>query len=864
MAQQIENPALRNSKFVFDKILHMDIDFHRLNLTRGSSYISLPDWLMKKKAIINPRNSDMECFKWAIIAAMKWEEIGNNLERISKLKRYENEFDWNGLEFPICLRDISKFESRNEIGVNILAVENRKIYICRKGKDYDRTTNLMLITENNEKGNKKHYVAVKSLPRLLSRQNSKHKETQYFCTNCLNGFTSEATRDEHYTYCNSKDSVRVEMPTRNPIVKYSDGQYQFKVPFVIYANFESILIPVSGAANNPEMSSTRGINVHTPSGWCMYSKFACGSGADGFSRYRGRDCVSKFCKRIISEAKRLYNSTPRKPMDPLTNEEKLEFKRAKECHICFKELSLKDMKVRDHCHYTGKYRGAAHVSCNLRYRIPNYIPVVFHNLAGYDAHLFIKELVKHTTKTGVIAKNTGNYISFSVKVEVDKNIDKAGNEKFKEIELRFIDSFKVMSSSLDSLVNNLAKGGHEFWGFKGYNSEQRSLLIRKAVYPYEYMDSWDKFKGELPSIDKFYSKLNMSGISKEDYQHAKNVWDKFELKNMGDYHDLYLETDGILLANVFESFRKVCIENYGLDPAHFYTAPGLAWKPCLKKTGVNLELLKGPDMLLTFERGIRGGITQSVHRWAIANNPYMSYEYDTSKPTEYLQYLDANNLYGWAMSQPLPAGEFNWVEIKDLKQRPQNLKKTIDLMTERDCGYLLEVDVQYPKELHDHHNDLPFVCEKIRTEDFYKDISEDIEARFDTSGYVPDRLLPIGKNKKVIGLMKDELGGKIMKEFISLRPKMYSYRIDENGGTQSEPKKCKGIKKCVVKKTISFDDYKRCLLEGTMIHRSQMMFRSRKHKVKTLEVNKLVLSREDDKRVSIDGVASLGMGHYKV
>ena len=714
MAQQIENPALRNSKFVFDKILHMDIDFHRLNLTRGSSYISLPDWLMKKKAIINPRNSDMECFKWAIIAAMKWEEIGNNLERISKLKRYENEFDWNGLEFPICLRDISKFESRNEIGVNILAVENRKIYICRKGKDYDRTANLMLITENNEKGNKKHYVAVKSLPRLLSRLNSKHKETQYFCTNCLNGFTSEASRDEHYTYCNSKDSVRVEMPTRNPIVKYSDGQYQFKVPFVIYANFESILIPVSGAANNPEMSSTRGINVHTPSGWCMYSKFAYGSGADGFSQYRGRDCVSKFCKRIISEAKRLYNSTPRKPMDPLTNEEKLEFKRAKECHICFKELSLKDMKVRDHCHYTGKYRGAAHVSCNLRYRIPNYIPVVFHNLAGYDAHLFIKELVKHTTKTGVIAKNTENYISFSVKVEVDKNIDKAGNEKFKEIELRFIDSFKVMSSSLDSLVNNLAKGGHEFLGFKGYNSEQRSLLIRKAVYPYEYMDSWDKFKGELPSIDKFYSKLNMSGISKEDYQHAKNVWDKFKLKNMGDYHDLYLETDGILLANVFESFRKVCIENYGLDPAHFYTAPGLAWKPFLKKTGVNLELLKGPDMLLMFERGIRGGITQSVHRWAIANNPYMSYEYDTSKPTEYLQYLDANNLYGWAMSQPLPAGEFNWVEIKDLKQRPQNLKKTIDLMTERDCGYLLEVDVQYAKELHDHHNDLPFVCEKIR------------------------------------------------------------------------------------------------------------------------------------------------------
>ena len=139
----------------------------------------------------------------------------------------------------------------------------------------------------------------------------------------------------------------------------------------------------------------------------------------------------------------------------------------------------------------------------------------------------------------------------------------------------------------------------------------------------------------------------------------------------------------ILLANVFESFRKVCIENYGLDLAHFYTAPGFAWKACLKKTGVNLELLKDPDMLLMFERGIRGGITQSVHRWAIANNPYMGYEYDRSKLTEYLQYLDANNLYGWAMSQSLPTGEFKWVDIKNLEQIPQNLKKNDRLDDEK-------------------------------------------------------------------------------------------------------------------------------------------------------------------------------------
>ena len=156
----------------------------------------------------------------------------------------------------------------------------------------------------------------------------------------------------------------------------------------------------------------------------------------------------------------------------------------------------------------------------------------------------------------------------------------------------------------------------------------------------------------------------MSGVSDSDYEHTCRVWQEFGIRNMGEYHDLYLRPDVILLANVFESFRRVCLENYGLYPSHFYTAPGLVWKACLKKTGIKLELLLDPDMLLMFERGIRGEITQSVHRWSAANNPYMGSEYDSSKPTRYLQYLDANNLYGWAMSQPLPTGKFCWIELR--------------------------------------------------------------------------------------------------------------------------------------------------------------------------------------------------------
>ena len=134
--QQIENPALKDSKFVFDEVIHMNIDFHRLNLTRGSSYLPLPEWLAKKGAIINPKNSDMECFKWAVIAAMKWREIGDLPERISKLRRYEEDFDWDGIKFRALFRDIKRFESRNGITINILALERKKVYICRNSKEY--------------------------------------------------------------------------------------------------------------------------------------------------------------------------------------------------------------------------------------------------------------------------------------------------------------------------------------------------------------------------------------------------------------------------------------------------------------------------------------------------------------------------------------------------------------------------------------------------------------------------------------------------------------------------------------------------------------------------------------------------------
>ena len=354
--EQVENPGLLNSRFVFDEVLFTNIDFHQLNLTRGSSYVPLPQRSDNKKAIINPRNEDQECFKWAVITASRWEEIGKNPQRISNLKKFEKDFDWSGIKFPIPVKDIESFEFKNKISINLLATEGKEIYICRKGGNYNRSINLMILNG--------HYVAIKSLSRLLSSKTSKHKGKEYFCMNCLQGLQQEISRDKHRNYCSDKESVKVEMPHKKPILEFCDGQYQFKVPLAMYADFESLLEPFQGSSKNPSGPWTTVTNNHIPSGWCVYSEFTYGKVKNPLTLYRGKDCIKKFCSHIIGEARRLYKSCPEHPMNPLTSNQNEKYKKSNTCHICSRPFTLKEPKVRNHCHYTGNYRGAAHRNCN--------------------------------------------------------------------------------------------------------------------------------------------------------------------------------------------------------------------------------------------------------------------------------------------------------------------------------------------------------------------------------------------------------------------------------------------------------------------------------------------------------------------
>ena len=246
--------------------------------------------------------------------------------------------------------------------------------------------------------------------------------------------------------------------------------------------------------------------------------------------------------------------------------------------------------------------------------------------------------------------------------------------------------------------------------FCNKNLNKFILLLRKGVYPYEYMDNWERLNETLlPSKESLFSNLNMENIDHIDYRHGNNVFKRLKLKNLGEYHDLYVQRDTLLLADVFENFRKTCLKVYELDPAHFLSLPGLAWQACLKKTNIKLELLTDYDMLLMVEEGIRGGICHSMHRYAKANNKYTE-NYDKNEESLYILYLDAHNLYGWAMSQKLPVNNFKWV--KDTSRINEEFIKNYNENSNK--GYILEVDVKYPKKLHDLHSDLPFLPKRMK------------------------------------------------------------------------------------------------------------------------------------------------------
>ena len=412
----------------------------------------------------------------------------------------------------------------------------------------------------------------------------------------------------------------------------------------------------------------------------------------------------------------------------VSQEELAEFQRATHCHICEEELVTE--KYLDHCHITGKYRGAAHNICNLHFNFSNisYIPCVMHNLKNFDSHLVLSGLKSNSDEVTCIPSNMERYISFSIG------------------DIRFIDSYQFMSSSLENLVANLRE--KDIDNFKIMKTwmplDKLHLLLQKGVYPYSYIDNFKKFtEQKLPSKDKFYNDLTKTHLSEEDYKHAKSVWSSFNMKSLGDYHDLYLLCDTLLLADVFENFRNMCLSYYKLDPVHYYGAPGLAWDSCLKMTKVKLQLLTDIDQYLFIEKGIRGGVSMITKRWAESNNKYLP-NFDFRKASNFLLIYDVNNLYGWSMRKKLPTGNFRWLSEEEINQIDL---KSIGSNTS-DKGYIFEVDFYYPPYLHDEQNDFPLAPEKMKVSyDSLSPYSQNILESLGLQHYSTEKLIPNLNNK---------------------------------------------------------------------------------------------------------------------
>ena len=388
--------------------------------------------------------------------ALNLDNIEENPQRISQIKPFINQYNRKDIDFPPTNKDWRKLELNNNIALNILYIPHntKKIQLAYRSKNNltcDKQIILSMITD----GKKWHYLTVKNLPGLLKGITSTH-EKDFYCLNCFHCYRTKNKLESHKKICANHDYCHVEMPTKdNNIIKYNHGEKSMKLPFVVYADLECLLEKMSTCENNPNESSTTKINKHTPSGYSIFTSCSFDESRNKLNYYRDKDCMKNFCKDLREHVTRIINYEKKK-MVSLTTKEKINYNKEKICYICKKEFDNddeKNHKVRDHCHYSGKYRDAAHNICNLRYKVPKEIPVVFHNGSTYDYHFIIKELVKEFEGNfDCLGENTEKYITCSVPLK--KKIENKNLEITYKI--KFVDSFRFMSSSLSKLVDYLS------------------------------------------------------------------------------------------------------------------------------------------------------------------------------------------------------------------------------------------------------------------------------------------------------------------------------------------------------------------------------------------------------------------------
>ena len=726
VTEKMEKFQEMGSGWMVYTIEYLDMTIGKYSPPGGSSYVKLDQYLESKKALLNIQNNDDKCFLWTALAALHpvvikepdrpnpgEYRVSRNPQRVSHYTPFENELDMTGIQYPVRIKDIPRFETQNNISVYVYGHDEGQkrispLYYSKN--DYAKVIKMVLY--------KGHYTLVRNFNGLLADKRQHH--CVKWCPACLFPFYDEVKRDEHFTRCRRNEPTKIILPQNGDnYMKFKNPQRALEAPLMIYADFECLTEKVERAVENDMSASyTQTYQKHVPCGYAILPVRRSAAGPEYLpsSVYRGEDAVPDFLRTVVTLADDHHNNIS-KPLD-MTKSDWVNYNSAPECCICKKPVG--NDRVRDHCHVSGKFRGPAHPQCNLEYKLTKDVTVGFHNLRRYDGHLIMQRMAElceemNDIELEVVPKSVDDFLSFSVKVFKQKR--KADGTPFKSFyRIRFIDTCQFLLSGLDTLVANLEDA--DFKAMKErFNPTEMEVLTRKLTYPYDYMDDWPRFEETtLPKKDDYFNILTDSDISDDEYDQAQKVFEILKCRNLGELHDLYVETDVRLLSDVFEQFRDAALKNYGLDPVHYITLPSFAFDAMLKYTGVELELLTDPDMYMFFEDSMRGGISVIGCRRGDANNKDVPETYDQRKKMYYLMYLDVNNLYGKAMCESLPKNGFRWMTEEELKELD------ITSIGSDGRGCMLEVDLEYPEYLHDEHNAYPLAPEHVEiTEDMLSD-----------------------------------------------------------------------------------------------------------------------------------------------
>ena len=650
--------------------------------------------------------------------------------------------DTKDIPTPVAVKDIKLFEQRNKylfLAINVFLYDktNGIIQVVRRSKlqsndkiKFKRVNLLMLPTSKDDQF---HYVLIKDIDRFMRARHQKRTRV-FVCDNCLVSFSRKAALEKHRELCLKQDFVTISAKPEGARTTFTATEKVVPSPIWGVMDFEACMdiknrednailfkCEVCAQDDNPKLChhGTSVMAEHVPTTYSMI--FFDDADNIIFQRCKSKDdnLIQEFYKDLYEAQETLLPlMNINKDSMRLSTADQFNFRNASKCYLCSQPFTETDPSVRDHQHgFTTKltnYLGAAHNSCNLNRRHETKISLYAHNLVRYDINFLLKDYApfKYFNAEGVEKEVNFSFDALPRNTEKFRTLNIGGFKCF--------DSLALLSGSLASLVNNLQTGGHDFKIIEQLDfctdDTDKALLLRKGEYPYNWATSVKLLRETtvLPSKECFFNDLRETHIEQSNYDHACEVFNRFECDNMLEYCETYCILDTALLAECLSSFRKFIYKTFHLDMVKYISLPQLTFdcflKTCfelemaqpteaLKKNYV-MELCSDPEMNLFFESSVRGGTSYTSTRLFDINATDLG-----RKLMEHLLYLDANNLYGVCMLHPLPNNGFEWVKEEEIS--------TIDFQSmsfKQPQGYFLEVDMSYPIELHKSHSQFPILA----------------------------------------------------------------------------------------------------------------------------------------------------------